>query len=132
MIGLEVVASPLALRAVSVLLFGCKVATLPDARGLACVSEDGAGPADPVGVFMSGARVGGRRSLAVVCLIIALFRRAPPATLEVRGMVLTVVCLIIASAFPSLTFLRVFPGFVAKSFRGVGVGVEEPHLRLMF
>ena len=42
-------------------------------------------------------------------------------------------CLIIMSAFPSiLTFLRVFPGYIAKPFRGVGVGFEEPHLRLMF
>ena len=61
------------------------------------------------------------------------------------------VCLIMVSAFPSITFLRVSPGFIAKSFRGVGVGFEEPspgfiakplrgvgmgfeepHLRLMF
>ena len=28
-------------------------------------------------------------------------------------------------------FLRVFPGFVARPFRGVGVGFEEPHLRFM-
>ena len=41
------------------------------------------------------------------------------------------VCLIVVSAFPSITFLRVFPGFIAKPFRGVGVGFEEPHLRLM-
>ena len=46
--------------------------------------------------------------------------------------VLTVGCLIIVSAFPSIIFLRVFPGFIAKRFRGVGVGLEEPHLRLMF
>ena len=39
--------------------------------------------------------------------------------------------LIIVSTFPSITFLRVFPGFIARSFRGVGVGFEEPHLRLM-
>ena len=55
LIGLEAVASPLASRAVSVLLPDPLVATLPDARG----REDGAGPADPVGVFMSGAGVGG-------------------------------------------------------------------------
>ena len=35
------------------------------------------------------------------------------------------VCLLLVSAFPSLTF------FVARSFRGVGVGFEEPHLRFM-
>ena len=34
--------------------------------------------------------------------------------------------------FPSITLLRVFPGFIAKPFRGMGVGFEEPHLRLMF
>ena len=34
-------------------------------------------------------------------------------------------------AFPSITFLPVFPGFKARPFRGVGVGFEEPHLRLM-
>ena len=32
---------------------------------------------------------------------------------------------------PSNTFLRVFPGFIAGPFRGVGVGFEEPHLRFM-
>ena len=35
--------------------------------------------------------------------------------------------LIIVAAFPSITFLRVFPGFIARPFRGVGVGFEEPH-----
>ena len=39
--------------------------------------------------------------------------------------------LIIVTAFHSITFLRVPPGFVASPFRGVGVGFEEPHLRLM-
>ena len=28
-------------------------------------------------------------------------------------------------------FLRVFPGFIARPLRGVGVGFEAPHLRLM-
>ena len=60
------------------------------------------------------------------------FVSPPPATLAIRGRFLTVVCLIIVSAFPSITFLRVFPGFIAKPFRGVGVGFEESHLRLMF
>ena len=27
--------------------------------------------------------------------------------------------------------LRVFSGFIARTFRGVGVGFEEPHLRFM-
>ena len=53
---------------------------------------------------------------------------APPATLAVREKFLAVVCLIVVPAFPSITFLRVFPGFVDKPFRGVGVGFEEPHL----
>ena len=41
------------------------------------------------------------------------------------------VCLIIVTAFPSMTFLHVFPGFIARPFRGVRVGFEEPHLRFM-
>ena len=53
---------------------------------------------------------------------------APPATLAVREKFLAVVCLIVVPAFPSITFLRVFPGFVDKPFRGDGVGFEEPHL----
>ena len=28
-------------------------------------------------------------------------------------------------------FLGVFPGFIARTFRGVGVGFEKPHLRFM-
>ena len=40
------------------------------------------------------------------------------------------VCLVTVPAFSSITFLYVFPGFIAKPFRGVGVGLEEPHLRL--
>ena len=28
-------------------------------------------------------------------------------------------------------FLRVFPGFIASTFGGVGVGFEEPHLRFI-
>ena len=34
------------------------------------------------------------------------------------------------TAFPSITFLRVLPCFIARPFRGVGVVSEEPHLRL--
>ena len=62
----------------------------------------------------------------------AFFVSPPPATPAVRGRLLTVVCLTIVSAFPSITLLRVFPGFIAKPFRGVGALFEEPHLRLMF
>ena len=40
LIGLEVVVSPLARRAVSVLLPAPLEATLPDARGLACVKTE--------------------------------------------------------------------------------------------
>ena len=40
LIRLEVVASPLARRAVSVLLPAPLVATLPDARGVACVKTE--------------------------------------------------------------------------------------------
>ena len=62
----------------------------------------------------------------------AFLRLARPATLAVRGRVLTVICLLAVSAFPSTTFLRVFPRFITKPFRGVGVGFEEPNLRLTF
>ena len=57
---------------------------------------------------------------------------APPATLTVRGKFLAVACPSILSEFPSVTFCRDFPGFIAKPFRGVGVGYEEPCFRLMF
>ena len=40
--------------------------------------------------------------------------------------------LIIVFAFLAITFLRVFSGFIAKPFRGAGVGFEEPNLRLTF
>ena len=33
--------------------------------------------------------------------------------------------LLTVSALPSITFLRVFPGFIARPFRGVGVGFES-------
>ena len=33
--------------------------------------------------------------------------------------------------FSSITFVRISPGFITRPFRGVGVGFEEPHLRLM-
>ena len=55
--------------------------------------------------------------MTVVCLIIAPFSSRPPATLAVRGSFYGVlpyyrVCV------SSITFLRVFPGFIAKPFRG--------------
>ena len=58
------------------------------------------------------------------------FRSRPLPTLAVHGRFLTVVCLLIVSGFPSTSFLCVFPGFTAKPFRGMGVGFEEPHIRL--
>ena len=64
-------------------------------------------------------------------LAIAPFLSRPPATMVARGRFLTGGLPIIVSAFPSIPFLRVFPGFTARPFRGVGVGFEEPHLRLM-
>ena len=51
---------------------------------------------------------------------------APPATLTVRGKFLALAFPSILSEFPSVTFCRAFPGFIAKPFRGVGVGYEEP------
>ena len=60
----------------------------------------------------------------------AFFVSPPLVTLAVRGRFSTVVCFIIVSAFPS--FLFIVPGFIAKPFRGVGVGFEEPYLRPMF
>ena len=81
------------------------------------------------------------------------FVSAPPAKLTIRGRVLAVVGLaiapfssrpprhtcgsrqVLADGLPSYSvcvsfnyFLRVFPGFVARPFRGVGKGFEEPHL----
>ena len=105
------------------------------------------------------------RALTLVSLVIAsafsfkspFFVSPPPATPAVRGRFLTVVCLFIAffSSRPlrhaggtrevfegGLPYCSVcvsfnyfssrFPGFIAKAFRGVGVGFEESHLRLMF
>ena len=93
---------------------------------------------------------------ACVLLQFAFLRLAPPATPTIRGRVLTVVCLAIAPSrlaaprhtggtrqvltdgLPSYSvcvsfndFLRVFPGFIARPFRGVEVGFEDPHLRFM-
>ena len=40
------------------------------------------------------------------------------------------VCLIV-SAFHSIAFLHDLPGFIARLFKGVGMGFEEPHIRLL-
>ena len=58
---------------------------------------------------------------------------SPPATLAVRGRFLTggLPYYSVVYAFPSIKFLRVFPGFIARPFRDVGVGFEEPHLRFI-
>ena len=55
-----------------------------------------------------------------------------PAKLAVRERFLTVGCLVMVFAFPSITFLRALPGFIDKRFIGAGVGFEDPHHRLMF
>ena len=78
----------------------------------------------------------GRVLATLVSLVIApafsfnspFFVSPPPATLAVPRRFLTVVCLITVPTFPSITLLRVFPGFIAKPFRGVGMGFEELHL----
>ena len=57
--------------------------------------------------------------------------RPPPATPTVRGRVLMVVYLIVGFAFAFICFSSRFPCFIAKIVRGVGVGFEESHLRLM-
>ena len=92
---------------------------------------------------------------ACVPLQFTFLRLAPPATPTIRGRVLPVVGRAIApfssrpprhtggtrqvltGGLPSYSvcvsfnyLLRVFPGFIARPFRGVGVCFEEPHLRL--
>ena len=68
---------------------------------------------------------------ACVLLQFALLRLAPPPHRRYAPGFARAVCLIRVSAFPSIPFLRVFPGFIARPFRGVGVGFEDPHVRLM-
>ena len=88
---------------------------------------------------------------ACALLQFAFLRLALPATLTIRGRVLTVVGLAVTpfSSRPPrhtggarqfltdglrlcfLQLLRVFLGFIARPFRGVEVGFEEPHLRFM-
>ena len=64
----------------------------------------------------------------MVGLAIALFSSRPPRHTGGTRQVLT-------GDLPSCSVcvsfkyvLRVFPGFIARPFRGVGVGFEEPHL----
>ena len=70
---------------------------------------------------------------SVVCFGVVRFpfRPPPPATPAARGRVLI-------GGLPSYgvcvsfdCFSSRFSGFTARPFRGVGVGFEEPHLRLM-
>ena len=67
----------------------------------------------------------------MVGFAIAPSRLAPPRHTGGTRQVLTDGLPSYMSAFPSITFFRVFPGFIARPFRGVGVGFEEPHLRFM-
>ena len=69
----------------------------------------------------------------MICFAIAPFSSRPPATPAVRGRFFRwLLRLIIGSAFSSqLLFFAFSSGFIARPFRGVGVGFEEPHLRLM-
>ena len=67
----------------------------------------------------------------MVCLAIAPFRLAPPATLAIRGRFLTGGLPYDSDCGYSNYFRRVFLGFIARTFRGVGVGFEEPHVRFM-
>ena len=67
------------------------------------------------------------------CLAIAsLFCLDPPPNGRYAAVFLPVVCPIVVSAFLSNIFFPIFPGFIARPFRGVGVGFVEPHLRLIF
>ena len=64
----------------------------------------------------------------------AFFVSPPRHTGGTRQVFLRTVCLIIVTYSDCDSFnyfLRVFPGFMARTFRGVGVGFEEPHLRFM-
>ena len=65
------------------------------------------------------------RVLTVVCLAVAPFSSRPSATLAVRGRFLTG-CLPYYSDCVSFNyFLGAFPGFIARPFRGVGVGLRS-------
>ena len=56
---------------------------------------------------------------------------SPPATLAVRGRFFDGGLPYYSVCVSFNYFLRVFPGFIARPFRGVRVGFEEPHLRFM-
>ena len=56
--------------------------------------------------------------------------RPPPPHRRYAAGFRWVVCVIAESAFPSMAFSPRVPGFIARRFRGVGVGFEEPHLQL--
>ena len=71
------------------------------------------------------------RVMTVVGLAIAPFSSRPPRHTGGTQQVLTD-GLPSCSVRVSVNYLfRVFPGFIARPFRGVGVGFEEPHLRFM-
>ena len=57
--------------------------------------------------------------------------RPPPPHRRYAAGFRWVVRLIVGSVFPSNGFSPRFPGFIARPFRGVGVGFEEPHIRLI-
>ena len=82
-------------------------------------------PAPPTTLTVRG------RVLTVVCLTIAPFSSRPPDTLAVRGRFLTGGLPYYSVCVSFNCFSSRFPGFIARPFRGVGVGFEEPHLRLM-
>ena len=71
---------------------------------------------------------------ACVLLQSPFFLRSPPPTPRWRsaGGFLQWFALSQRLRFTSITFVHVFPGFIAQPFRGVAVGFEESHLRLMF
>ena len=108
------------------------------------------------GRLREGFRFGFPCLRACVLLQTRLSSSSPPAAPTIRGRVLTVVGLaieplsyrpprhtggtrqVLTDGLPSYSvcvsfnyFLCVFPGFIARPFRGVGVGFEEPHLRFM-
>ena len=95
----------------------------PEASGIA-VSIDYTGPLPVTPSFL--------------VFIFSLFHEtsspSPPLGMEWRRPPLTILPFPIGKAFLSLSLSRFFTylvGFVASPFRGVGVGFEEPHLRLM-
>ena len=57
--------------------------------------------------------------------------RPPPSRVTWRWFFVDDFFLPLEATLPFILF-SYFAGFVALPFRGVGVGFEEPHLRLMF